>query len=57
MTCTLAAFLKPDFTPPERAVAQVDRWILGVPGLTQPGKQRDDSGASGACDPSLFRLH
>ena len=28
----LAAFLKPDLTPPERAVAQVEGWILGVPG-------------------------
>ena len=27
---TLAAFLKPDLTPPERAVAQVEGWILGV---------------------------
>jgi hypothetical protein len=29
----LAAFLKPDMTPPERTVAQVEGWILGVPGL------------------------
>jgi hypothetical protein len=27
---SLAAFLKPDLTPPERAVAQVEGWILGV---------------------------
>ena len=30
---SLAAFLKPELTPPERAVAQVEGWILGVPGL------------------------
>ena len=30
---SLAAFLKPDLTPPERAVAQVEGWILGVKGL------------------------
>ncbi len=30
---SLAAFLKPDLTPPERVVAQVEGWILGVPGL------------------------
>jgi hypothetical protein len=30
---TLAAFLKPDLTPPDRTVAQVEGWILGVPGL------------------------
>lgn len=29
---TLAAFLSPDLTPPERTVAQVEGWILGVPG-------------------------
>ena len=23
---------KPDLTPPERAMAQVEGWILGVPG-------------------------
>jgi hypothetical protein len=27
---SLAAFLKPDLTLPERAVAQVEGWILGV---------------------------
>jgi hypothetical protein len=26
----LTAFLKPDLTPPERAVAQVEGWMLGV---------------------------
>ena len=29
----LAACLNPDLTPPERAVAQVEGWILGVSGL------------------------
>jgi len=29
---SLAAFLKPDLTPPERTLAQVEGWILGVPG-------------------------
>jgi hypothetical protein len=29
---TLSAFLKPDLTPSERALAQVEGWILGVPG-------------------------
>lgn len=29
----LAVFLKPNLPPPERAVAQVEGWILGVPGL------------------------
>ena len=26
--------LKPELTPPERTVAQVEGWILGVPGLS-----------------------
>ena len=30
---SLAAFLKPELTLPERTVAQVEGWILGVPGL------------------------
>ena len=30
---SLVTFLKPDLTPPERVVAQVEGWILGVPGL------------------------
>jgi len=32
---SLAAFLKPVLTPPERTVAQVEGWILGVPGLNR----------------------
>ena len=38
---SLAAFLKPELTPPERTVAQVEGWILGVPGLT-PQVHRTD---------------
>jgi hypothetical protein len=30
---SLAAFLKPDLMPPECKLAQVEGWILGVPGL------------------------
>jgi len=39
---SLAALLKPELTPPERAVAQVEGWILGVPGLS---RERRDPGA------------
>jgi hypothetical protein len=53
---SLAAFLKPHLTPLERRLAQVEGWILGIPGLLRAGKGRDDVGAP-ACDPSLFRLH
>ena len=31
-TGTLSGFLKPDLTPPERTLAQVEGWILGVHG-------------------------
>ena len=27
---TLATFLKPDLTPPERILAKVEGWVLGV---------------------------
>ncbi len=46
---SLAAFLKPDLSPPERALAQVEGWILGVPGLIRTGNGRDGSRAP-ACD-------
>jgi hypothetical protein len=35
---SLAALLKPALTSPERSVAQVEGWILGVPGVIQLGK-------------------
>jgi hypothetical protein len=54
---SLAVFFNPNLTPPERAVAQVEGWILGVPGLIRAGKGRTDSAATFACDHNLFRLH
>jgi hypothetical protein len=36
---TLAGFLKPDLSPAERATAQVEGWILGVPGLIRAAGQ------------------
>ena len=53
---SLAAFLKPDLTPPERAVAQVEGWILGVPGLIRAGGERNDP-ASTACNSTMSSLH
>lgn len=43
---TLATFLKPDLTPPERAVAQVEGWILGVGGSAISAAPRSFKGAS-----------
>jgi hypothetical protein len=54
---SLAALLNPDLSPPERTLAQVEGWILGVPGLICLAKGRDDSSMSNACDPNMFRLH
>jgi hypothetical protein len=34
---SLTAFLNPDLSPPERTLAQVEGWILGVPGLIRAG--------------------
>jgi hypothetical protein len=54
---SLSTFLNPDLSPPERTLAQVEGWILGVPGLIRSAKRRDDSTKLNACDPSVFRLH
>jgi hypothetical protein len=43
---SLAAFLKPDLTLPERAVAQVEGWILGVPGQAHADVPITSAGAS-----------
>ena len=53
---SLAAFLKPDLTPPERTVAQVEGWILGVPGLIRAGREREDP-PSAACSFNTSSLH
>lgn len=54
---SLPAFLNPDLSPAERSVAQVEGWILGVPGLIRSGAGRDASAAPNACAPNVFRLH
>jgi hypothetical protein len=53
---TLASFLKPDLAPAERAVAQIEGWILGVPGLIRTaGKPRGFP--IRRLRSELFRLH
>ena len=52
---SFAAF--PNLSLPERTLAQVEGWLLGVPGLIRAGKVRHGLGASAACDPCLYRLH
>ena len=53
---SLGTLLKPDLTPPERVVAQVEGWILGVPGLIRARRERDDP-ASVACKKAMYTLH
>jgi hypothetical protein len=45
---TLGGYLKPDFIPAERAVAQVEGWILGMLGLIRATGQREDYPVSAA---------
>lgn len=53
---SLAAFLNPDLSPAERAVAQVEGWILGVPGLIRSDRGRNDSATPDACASNVFSL-
>jgi hypothetical protein len=39
----LAAFLKPDLTPPEITLAQVEGWILGVPSIRAHDLDREET--------------
>jgi hypothetical protein len=45
---TLAGFLKPNLLPAERSVAQVEGWILGVPGLVRTAGEGADFKRSAA---------
>jgi hypothetical protein len=53
---SLAAYLKPDLAPPERAVAQVEGWIPGVPGLIRVG-DRSDASRSTPCGTVVSSVH
>jgi len=45
---TLAGFLKPDLLPAERTMAQIEGWILGVPGLIRAAREGAASKRSAA---------
>jgi hypothetical protein len=49
---SLAGYLKPDLTAAERAIAQVEGWILGVPGLVRAAAamERSSGNDGGAAD-------
>jgi hypothetical protein len=54
---SLGGFLDPNLPPPERSVAMVEGWILGVPGLIRDdGEEQLGSGGS-SCNHNVFRLH
>jgi hypothetical protein len=53
----LAACLNPDLTPPERTLAQVEGWILGVPGLIRASDEASGSDNPAAWKDGVFRLH
>jgi hypothetical protein len=47
---TLAGFLDPDLSPADRAVAEVEGWILGVLALVRAVKEDADSEKFAGCD-------
>ena len=53
----LGVLFKPELSPPERAVAQVGGWILGVPGLIREGQGDHAGTVFDPCDVDVFRLH
>ena len=54
---SLGALFKPELSPSERAVAQVEGWLLGVPGLIRDGQGDHVGTASDPCNADVFRLH
>jgi hypothetical protein len=54
---SLAEFLAPNLTPPERSVAMVEGWILGVPGLIRDGVGEQHEPSGNPCNGDVFRLH
>ena len=54
---SLTGFLKPGLTPPERTAAQVEGWILGVPGLIHDRIGEHAGTGCETCNVEAFRLH
>jgi len=52
---SLAEFLAPNLTPPERSVAMVEGWILGVPGLIRDGVGEQHEPSGNPCNGDVFR--
>ena len=52
---SLGGFLDPNLTPPERSVAQVEGWILGVPGLIRDAGGEHPGSDGNSCNDNVFR--
>ena len=52
---SLGGFLDPNLTPPERSVAQVEGWILGVPGLICDAGGEHPGSDGNSCNDNVFR--
>ena len=53
----LAAIFDKLRAPPERSVAMVEGWILGVPGLIRDGVGEQHEPSGNPCNGDVFRLH
>ncbi len=53
----LGGFLDPNLTAPERGVAGVEGWILGVPGLIRDSDEEHPGSDGSSCNDNVFRLH
>ncbi len=54
---SLGGFLDLNLAPPERSVAQVEGWILGVPGLIREADGEHPESDGNSCNDNVFRLH
>ncbi len=54
---SLAWFLAPNLTSPERSMARVEGWILGVPGLIRDDDGEQHGPGGNSCNVVVFRLH
>ena len=54
---SLGGFLDLNLTPPERSVAKVEEWILGVLGVIRDIDREHPVSDGNSCNNNVFRLH
>lgn len=54
---SLAGFLDSNLTAPERSVARVEGWILGVPGLIRDGVREQHELSDNPCNGEMFKFY